>query len=255
MPSIERSHASKVPQVTALFWLIKIIATTLGETAGDTVSMTMDLGYLAGTAIFGAAFLLFVAMQIRAKSYHPALYWLTIVASTTMGTTLADFCTRSLGIGYPGGSTLLLVAVVLSLWAWHRGMGTISVETVTTPRAEMFYWTVITFSQTLGTALGDWVAESNPYEFGGAAILFGAMLLVILALYLFTSVNRVMLFWAAFILTRPLGAAVGDYLDKPLDEGGMAFSRPQASAVLALAMLLLVGIGIWTEWRRAPRQG
>jgi uncharacterized membrane-anchored protein len=229
----------KVPAVTFGFWIIKILATTLGETGGDTFSMTLDWGYLAATALFLAILVALVVAQVRAARFHPFLYWATIVASTTAGTTLADFATRSLGIGYPGGSMLLLALVLGSLFAWHRALGSISVATVHEPRAEGFYWLTITMSQTLGTALGDWVADSGP-GYGGAALFFGALLAVLAALHLWTRTNRVLLFWAAFILTRPLGAAVGDFLDKPLDKGGLAFSRPLASLVLAAVMIVLI---------------
>lgn len=229
----------KVPAVTLGFWVIKILATTLGETAGDTISMSMNLGYLVGTAIFLALLLTLAFFQIRAKQFHPFLYWATIIASTTAGTTMADFATRSLGIGYAGGSTLLLALVLASLFVWHRALGSISVQSVHEPRAETFYWATITFSQTLGTALGDWVADSGP-GYSGAALIFGAMLAIVAALYYWSSVNRVILFWVAFILTRPLGAAVGDFLDKPVADGGLAFSRPLASAVLAAAILVLI---------------
>jgi uncharacterized membrane-anchored protein len=242
-------HAlSKVPAVTLGFWIIKILATTLGETGGDTVTMSwlgettpdpVPYGYLIGTAIFGVVLVGFVWAQIRARKFHPALYWLTIVASTTLGTTLADFADRSLGIGYPGGSLLLLACVLAALFAWHRTLGTVDVNTVATPRAEAFYWMTITFSQTLGTALGDWVADSGP-GYSGGALIFGAGLAVLAVLYFATKTNRVLLFWAAFILTRPLGATVGDFLDKPVASGGLELSRPVASAVLALAILLLV---------------
>lgn len=229
----------KVPAVTLGFWIIKILATTLGETAGDTISMSMNLGYLVGTAIFLTLLLALAYVQIRTKRFHPSLYWATIIASTTAGTTMADFATRSLGIGYAGGSTLLLALVILSLFVWHRALGSISVQSVHEPRAETFYWATITFSQTLGTALGDWAADSGP-GYSGAALIFGGMLAIVAALYFWTSANRVILFWAAFILTRPLGAAVGDFLDKPVAQGGLEFSRPLASLVLIAAIVILV---------------
>lgn len=229
----------KVPAVTLGFWIIKILATTLGETAGDTISMSMNLGYLVGTAIFLTLLLALAYVQIRTKRFHPSLYWATIIASTTAGTTMADFATRSLGIGYAGGSTLLLALVILSLFVWHRALGSISVQSVHEPRAETFYWATITFSQTLGTALGDWAADSGP-GYSGAALIFGGMLAIVAALYFWTSANRVILFWAAFILTRPLGAAVGDFLDKPVAQGGLEFSRPLASLVLVAAIVILV---------------
>ncbi|WP_426037227.1 hypothetical protein [Brevundimonas sp. DC300-4] len=236
----ERDILSKVPAITAGFWLIKILATTLGETGGDTVSMSMGLGYLTGTAIFATILLVLVAAQIRARRRHPFLYWATIIASTTAGTTLADFATRSLGIGYTGGSALLLAAVLASLFVWRRVEGEIQSDTVSSPRAEIFYWVTITLSQTLGTALGDWTADTGGLGYLGAAAVFGALLAVVAGLALWTRVNRVLLFWAAFILTRPLGATVGDFLDKPLDHGGLAFSRPVASAVLAVVIVGLI---------------
>jgi uncharacterized membrane-anchored protein len=231
---------SKVPAVTLGFWIIKILATTLGETGGDTVTMTMNLGYLTGTFIFLSALLVLVFMQIRARSFHPLLYWATIVASTTAGTTMADFADRSLGIGYAGGSAVLLLCVLAVLRMWFHAEGSVSVNTVNTPRIEAFYWATITFSQTLGTALGDWMADDTGLGYTGAALVFGAALAIVAAAYFCTSISRVTLFWAAFILTRPLGATVGDYLDKPIDAGGLALSRPSASLVLGVAMLALI---------------
>lgn len=239
MNSFESKALSKVPAITLGFWIIKILATTFGETAGDTVSMTLDLGYLVGTAIFLALLILLVAKQIRARSFHPFLYWATIIASTTAGTTMADFATRSLGIGYPGGSLLLLGLVLASLCVWHRSTGSISVATVHEPRAELYYWITITFSQTLGTALGDWLAD-GPLGYLGAAGIFGSLLAILALLYFKSSVSRVTLFWAAFILTRPLGATVGDFLDKPIAKGGLDFSRPLASVILSVAIILLI---------------
>lgn len=237
-----RDTLAKVPAVTLGFWIIKILATTLGETAGDTVSMSLDLGYLVGSAIFLSLLVLLVTLQIRATRYRPFLYWATIIASTTAGTTMADFATRSLGIGYTGGSTLLLALVLASLFAWYRALGSISVNSVHEPRAERFYWITITLSQTLGTALGDWLADTGGLGYGGAAGVFAIGLALLVVLYFATGISRVALFWAAFILTRPLGAAVGDFLDKPVDHGGLAFSRPLASVVLAAAIILLVAI-------------
>jgi uncharacterized membrane-anchored protein len=225
---------TKVPEVTLLFWIIKVAATTLGETAGDAVSMSMNLGYLIGTAIFGAIFFFAVIAQIRARKFHPFLYWTTIVATTTVGTTLADFADRSLGIGYLGGTSLLLACLGLSLFIWHRTLGSISVNTISTPSAEVFYWVTIMFSQTLGTALGDWTADSMGLGFGGAAVVFSTLLLFVAAAYFRTSISHTLLFWVAFILTRPLGAVVGDLLDKPLNAGGLALSRYTASAFLLL---------------------
>jgi uncharacterized membrane-anchored protein len=229
---------SKVPEVTLIFWIIKIAATTLGETGGDSVTMTLNWGYLAGTALFLALLIALVIAQISAKKFHPALYWATIVASTTFGTTMADFADRSLGIGYTGGSTLLLFCLFAVLGLWYWSQGTISVNTVSTPKVEAFYWAAITFSQTLGTALGDWMADTGGLGYEGGALVFAAALAVIAALYFWTNVSRVTLFWAAFILTRPLGATVGDYLDKPLKDGGLALSRPLASAAIAAFIIL-----------------
>ncbi len=231
---------AKVPQVTLLFWLIKIAATTLGETGGDAVSMSMGLGYLLGTAIFGVVFVAAVYAQIRARKFHPSLYWFTIIASTTVGTTLADFADRSLGIGYAGGSSLLLVLLLGSLFAWHRTLGSIAVETVATPKAEMFYWLTIMCSQTLGTALGDWVADTAGLGYTGGMLIFGSLLAITAALYFWGRVSHVLLFWAAFILTRPLGAVLGDFLDKPLANGGLALSRYSASLVLLVAIIAMI---------------
>jgi uncharacterized membrane-anchored protein len=237
MEQVSKRNFSKVPEVTLVFWIIKIAATTLGETGGDSVTMTLNWGYLAGTALFLGFLAVLVIAQILAKRFHPFLYWATIIASTTFGTTMADFADRSLGIGYTGGSALLLVCLftVLGLWYWSEG--TISVNTVTTPKVEVFYWAAITFSQTLGTALGDWVADTGGLGYQGGALVFAAGLAVIGGLYLWTKVSRVWLFWSAFIITRPFGATVGDFLDKPLNHGGLAFSRPIASAVIAMFII------------------
>ena len=237
----QQAHGiGKVPQVTLAFWIIKIAATTLGETGGDAVSMSMHLGYLISTLIFAAWFLVMVAAQIRAARFHPLLYWTTIIATTTVGTTLADFADRSLGIGYPGGTALLAALLLLSFFCWHHATGSVALRTVTSARAELFYWITIMFSQTLGTALGDWTADSIGLGFGGAALVFGALLLLVLAAYRWTGVSRTVLFWLAFVLTRPLGAVVGDLLDKPVAEGGLALSRYAASGALLLFILACV---------------
>ena len=239
--SVTLDHAwSKVPEVTLVFWIIKIAATTLGETGGDTVTMTLNWGYLAGSALFVVLLLVLVIAQIRAAKFHPFLYWATIIASTTFGTTMADFADRSLHIGYTGGSSLLFVCLMLTLWLWYRTEGTISVNTVSTPRVEAFYWAAITFSQTLGTALGDWAADTGGLGYGGGVMVFAGALVVVAALYFWTELSRVFLFWTAFILTRPLGATVGDLLDKPRADGGMALSRPIASAALAVFILICI---------------
>jgi uncharacterized membrane-anchored protein len=235
---LSQDQASKVPAVTLTFWVIKILATTLGETGGDTVTMTLDWGYLAGTALFLGLFVALVIAQIRAKAFHPILYWATIIASTTFGTTMADFADRSLGIGYTGGSSLLLVSLLAILGLWYWSEGTISVDTVNTPRVEAFYWLAITFSQTLGTALGDWLADTGGLGYERGALVFACGLVVVCGLYFFTRMSRVALFWAAFILTRPLGATVGDFLDKPVSDGGLALSRPIASAVIAAGIIV-----------------
>ena len=251
MDTHDRELLAKVPAVTLGFWIVKILATTFGETMGDTVSMSWLgettatagqsglNGYVVGTAIFGTLFAILAFLQIRASRFHPWLYWATIIASTTVGTTLADFATRSLGIGYPGGSLLLLALVLASLLVWHRTLGTISAASVHRRDAEVFYWLTITFSQTLGTALGDWVADGAP-GYAGAAAIFGGLLALLAAAYYFTSANRVLLFWSAFILTRPLGAVVGDFLDKPVSHGGLELSRLAASIVIGIAIALLV---------------
>ncbi len=231
---------SKVPEVTLIFWIIKILATTLGETGGDAVSMSMNLGYLVGTGIFALIFIIAVIAQISAKKFHPVVYWITIIATTTVGTTLADFVDRSLGIGYFGGTTILFTLLMASLFIWHRTLGTIAVDSVSSPKSEMFYWVTIMFSQTLGTALGDWTADTAGMGYGGAAIVFSAMLLVVVVLYYATSLSRTALFWAAFILTRPLGAVIGDFLDKPVSKGGLELSRYSASAALLVLMVACI---------------
>jgi uncharacterized membrane-anchored protein len=232
-----RETMSKVPEVTLTFWIIKIAATTLGETGGDTVTMTLDWGYLTGTAIFLSALVALIAVQIAAKKFNPFLYWATIVASTTAGTTLADFADRSLGVGYTGGSAILLLCLMATLGLWYWSQSSVSVDTVKTPKVEAFYWATITFSQTLGTALGDWMADTTGLGYSGGAIVCAVGLAGLLALYRWTAVSRVLLFWAAFILTRPLGATVGDLLDKPVSDGGLALSRPLASAIIATFMI------------------
>lgn len=240
MNQIVKEGFSKVPEVTLVFWLIKIVATTLGETGGDAVSMSMNLGYAIASGIFIAVFLLAVFAQISVKAFHPFLYWAVIVATTTAGTTIADFCDRSLGIGYPGGASILFVLLMVSLGIWYWAEGSISVETVRSPKVEMFYWTAIMFSQTLGTALGDWMADTNGLGYERGAVVFGAGLALIAGAYYFTGVSRTFLFWAAFILTRPLGATLGDLLDKPVAHGGLDINRFTASAVLTLLMIALI---------------
>ncbi len=247
-----QNSLTKVPALTLGFWIIKILATTFGETAGDSVSMSWlgettanaptsfwQSGYLIGTAIFASALAVLVALQVSAKRFHPSLYWATIIASTTAGTTMADFATRSMGIGYPGGSLILMTLVMLSLFAWHHSLGTISVASVHEPKAEVYYWITITFSQTLGTALGDWVAD-GALGYLGSVVIFGLLLALIALAYYKTTISRVTLFWGAFILTRPLGAVVGDFLDKPVSHGGLELSRAGASAVLGIAIILLI---------------
>jgi uncharacterized membrane-anchored protein len=240
MPPDSRLTTSKVPAVTLGFWLIKIAATTLGETGGDALSMSLGLGYLVSTAIFAVVFAAAVGAQIGARRFRPLLYWLTIVATTTVGTTLADFADRSLGIGYAGGSMLLLALLLTSLVTWYRVLGSIAVDSVATPRAEAFYWITIMFSQTLGTALGDWTADSAGLGYTGAMMIFGGLLLAVAAAYFWTRLSRTALFWLAFVLTRPLGAVLGDFLDKPIDHGGLALSRVGASGVLVALMLVFI---------------
>lgn len=241
-PALRDRALSKVPEVTLVFWIIKIAATALGETGGDTVTMTLNWGYLTGTAIFLTLLIALVVAQIVANRFHPFLYWATVVASTTFGTTMADFADRSLGIGYTGGSLLLFGSLMLVLVLWYWFEGTISVDTVSRPKVEAFYWAAITFSQTLGTALGDWIADTGGLGYERGALVFAAGLAVLAGLYYWTNVSRVLLFWAAFILTRPLGATVGDFLDKPIDHGGLALSRPLASAAIAIFIVICISL-------------
>lgn len=245
-----RHAVSKVPAVTLGFWVVKILATTLGETGGDAVTMSMHLGYLVGTGIFGAVFIGAVMAQIYARKFHPVLYWLTIVASTTVGTTLADFVDRSLGIGYTGGSAILLALLVGSLFVWYRSLGTISMSSISSPKSELFYWLTITFSQTLGTALGDWTADTASRGYLGSAVIFGGLLVVVMLAHLYTNISSTALFWAAFILTRPLGAVVGDFLDKPVLKGGLALSRYSATATI----LFLIVVCLFMFPQRAARK-
>jgi uncharacterized membrane-anchored protein len=233
---------SKVPEVTLIFWIIKVLATTLGETGGDAVSMSMNLGYAISSFIFIGIFAVAVVAQIVAKKFYPFLYWFVVVATTTAGTTMADFADRSLGIGYPGGASLLFALLMASLTIWYLVEGSVSVNTVSTPGIETFYWVAILFSQTLGTALGDWMADTNGLGYGDGALVFGAGLVLIAAAYFFTGISRTLLFWAAFILTRPLGATLGDLLDKPLNDGGLAFSRFYASGILAALIIACVAL-------------
>ncbi len=242
---------SKVPAVTLGFWLIKILATTLGEVGGDAVTMSMGLGYLVGTALFAGVFVIAVGAQIRSRSFRPWLYWFAIVASTTVGTTLADYVDRSLGIGYSGGSALLLALLLVTLWSWKRSTGSVAVGSITQPRSEFFYWLTITFSQTLGTALGDWAADTQGLGYGGGIALFGGLLALVAVLYLTTRTSRTALFWSAFILTRPLGAVVGDFLDKPLDHGGLALSRYVGTVVLLVAIVACIALLPQRAARRA----
>ena len=237
MSTEQKEILSKVPEVTLIFWIIKILATTLGETGGDAVSMSMNLGYLVGTGIFAVIFMIAVIAQVSVKKFHPVLYWTTIIATTTVGTTLADFADRSLGVGYAGGTAILAMLLMASLLIWYRSLGSVAVDTVSSPKSEMFYWITIMFSQTLGTALGDWTADTAGFGYGGGAIVFGAMLAIIAAANYWTSISRTILFWAAFILTRPLGAVVGDFLDKPISKGGLEFSRYTASAILLVLIV------------------
>ncbi len=231
---------SKVPEVTLIFWVIKIFATTLGETGGDALSMSMHLGYLLSTGIFAAIFLIAVTVQIKAPKFHPVIYWVAIIATTTVGTTLADFADRSLGIGYAGGTALLFTLLMASLLLWYRTLGSVAVETVSSPKTEMFYWVTIMFSQTLGTALGDWTADTEALGYTGGMAVFGVLLAMIAAAHFWSRISRPILFWAAFILTRPLGAVVGDFLDKPLASGGLDLSRFAASGALVAAILVLI---------------
>ena len=237
MSTEKQDVLSKVPEVTLIFWIIKILATTLGETGGDAVSMSMHLGYLVGTGIFAVIFMAAVVVQVSARKFHPVIYWITIIATTTVGTTLADFADRSLGIGYAGGTAILFTLLMASLLVWYRALGSIAVDTVSSPKSEVFYWVTIMFSQTLGTALGDWTADTAGLGYSGGAIVFSTMLGAVAVAYYWTNISHTVLFWAAFVLTRPLGAVVGDFLDKPITHGGLALSRYSASAAL-LALIL-----------------
>lgn len=231
---------SKVPAVTLGFWIIKILATTLGETGGDAASMTWNFGYLLSSFIFLGLLLVLIWVQVRAKSFNPWLYWSTIIASTTAGTTMADFADRSLGIGYTGGSLLLVSLLLISLYIWKKSTGSIAISTVNNPKSETFYWVAITFSQTLGTALGDWMADTNDFGYLNSSFVFGSILLLVTFLYFRTHVSKVLLFWSAFILTRPLGAVVGDLLDKPIAKGGLDISRPMISLILLASIIILI---------------
>ena len=246
----DREIMSKVPEVTLMFWILKIFATTLGETGGDALSMSLNLGYLVSTGIFAVIFIAAVVVQILAKKFHPVVYWATIIATTTVGTTLADFADRSLGIGYAGGTAILFSLLIASLFIWQRTLGSVAIDTVNSPKSEMFYWVTIMFSQTLGTALGDWTADTAGLGYGSGAVIFGAMLAVIAAAYYRTRISHTVLFWAAFILTRPLGAVVGDFLDKPVSHGGLALSRYSASATL----LALIALCIFIFPHKAAKQ-
>jgi uncharacterized membrane-anchored protein len=240
MHGASKPENSKIAAVTLGFWIIKIAATTLGETGGDALSMTMKLGYALSTGVFFAIFLVTVTAQIRARSFHPFLYWGVIVATTTAGTTMADFADRSLGIGYIGGSLILFALLLAVLWAWWRAVGTVSVSAITTPRAEAFYWATILFSNTLGTALGDFLADDSGLGYEGGALVFAGLLAIVAGGYFWTSTSRTLLFWTAFILTRPLGATLGDLLTKPLADGGLALSRISSSAIIALFMVVCI---------------
>jgi uncharacterized membrane-anchored protein len=251
MNTTKQEIISKVPEVTLIFWITKILATTLGETGGDAVSMSMNLGYLISTGIFAVIFIVAMIAQVSAKQFHPVLYWTTIIATTTVGTTLADFADRSLGLGYAGGTAILFALLMASLLIWYRALGSVAVDTVTSAKSETFYWVTIMFSQTLGTALGDWTADTAGLGYSGGAIVFGAMLAILAAAYYRTTLSRTVLFWAAFILTRPLGAVVGDLLDKPISQGGLALSRYSASA----ALLVLIASCILIFSQKAAKQG
>jgi uncharacterized membrane-anchored protein len=241
-PNTVKRCLSKVPEVTLLFWIIKIAATTLGETGGDAISMSLGLGYLIGTVIFAVIFIVSVFAQIKAIQFHPVLYWVTIIATTTVGTTLADFADRSLGIGYAGGTLILFCLLMSTLAIWYKALGSVSIDTVVSPKQEIFYWVTIMFSQTLGTALGDWTSDAVGLGYIGSAICFGMLLVLVSATYFWTNISRTLLFWTAFILTRPLGAVLGDFLDKPIDAGGLALSRYSASLALVIFIALLIKI-------------
>jgi uncharacterized membrane-anchored protein len=250
MSKDQQEISSKVPEVTFIFWVIKVLATTLGETGGDMLSMSMNLGYLVSTAIFAVIFAAAVIVQVTAKKFHPVIYWTTIIATTTVGTTLADFADRSLGIGYAGGTVILTVLLATALLIWKRTLGSVAVDTVSSPKSEIFYWITIMCSQTLGTALGDWTADTAGIGYGGGIFVFGGLLVIIAAACFLTKISRTFLFWSAFILTRPLGAVVGDFLDKPREEGGLAMSRYSAT----LGLMVLMAVCIFAFSHRPAKQ-
>ncbi len=237
MMHIKTSTLSKVPEITIMFWIIKIVATTLGETGGDFISMSMNLGYLIGSLIFTVIFTVAVLTQVKSTNFNSLLYWTTIVATTTLGTTLADFMDRSLGIGYTGGALILLLLLFSSLTIWYLALGSIAINTVCTPKEEIFYWTTIMFSQTLGTALGDWMTDTSGFGYTGSAVVFSSLIIILALIYCLTNASRTILFWATFVLTRPLGAVLGDFLDKPLSAGGLELNRALASIVLLVFII------------------
>lgn len=243
-----RLLTGKVPALTVGFWIVYVAATTLGETGGDAVSTTLDWGYFGGAALFFVAFIVLVVAQIRARRLQVGLFWATMVACTMFGTTLADFTDRSLGVGYAGGSTLLFACVLATLAVWYVAEGTVAVGSVNAPKAEIFFWIAVTFAQTLGTALGDWVSDGWGLGSASGALVFAAGLFVVAALAAWTKTSRVALFWAAFILARPLGATAGDFLDQPAGHGGLGLSRFLASALIAAFIVVCLLV----MSRRAP---
>ena len=242
---------SKVPLVTLAFWIIKILATTLGETGGDALSMQLNLGYLVATLIFLAFFAVTVTAQVAARRFHPLFYWACVVATTTVGTTTSDYFDRSLGLGYVKSSAILLALVIAVLIAWRRTTGSIAVDRITTRTNEVFYWVTILVSNTLGTALGDFTADDLGAGFEGGALIFAGLIAVVAVLHLLKAAPQAVLFWAAYVLTRPLGATLGDMLTKPLDHGGLNLDRIMAS----LTILVLMALGVWLTERRQARRG
>lgn len=235
---------NKLPQITLAFWVMKICATTLGETAGDLLSMTLDVGYALSSLILISLFVVTLLGQLSAKRYHPALFWLVILSTSTAGTTMSDFMDRTLEVGYAGGSAILIAILLAIFAAWYRSEGSLSVDRITTRKGELFYWFAILFSNTLGTALGDFLADDSGLGFAGGAFLIGSALAVVILLKLLTRIPSVLLFWMAFVLTRPFGATLGDVLTKPYEKGGLDFGTVGSSLVLLSILMVMVAVAI-----------
>jgi uncharacterized membrane-anchored protein len=240
---------NKLPAITLSFWAMKICATTLGETAGDLLSMTLNVGYALSSIILISLFLLTLIGQLRSRSYNPALYWTVILATSTAGTTISDFMDRTLGLGYATGSVLLVTLLIAIFVIWYMSEKSLSVDHIESRRGELFYWVAILFSNTLGTALGDYLADDSGLGFAGGALLIGSLIAAVVAAKYLTRISHVILFWLAFVLTRPFGATLGDFLSKPLDHGGLGFGTVGSSAALAVTLILLVAGAVWSVRR------